>query len=145
LARFARLGASLARSDAAADPVADSFAKLSDVSSAKSDDDDETTQWSIVNDLKRRIIHFKTRESPTEKTLDLSRLDFSCSRPARVIDVNTPASGDLSGKFMDYSAELNAGLVNKSLATGFAHLPPETIERTSRYPDSAVCRRRAAQ
>ena len=141
LARFARLSRSLKNGvDPARDPIEAAFARLSGVSSARSNEDDDATRWSIVSDLKRGIVYFKTSRNPAGRSVNLSKFDFSCGAPARVLDIDFPVAGDVSSRFVEYRTTLNSGLVNKSLATGFAHLPPELIQKIANYPDSALCK-----
>jgi len=140
LARFARLGYLLASRRAPAEgSIEGAFAKLSDVSSPKSDGDDGATQWRIVQDLKGKTIYFETLKDSTEKAIDLSRIDFSCAKPAQALDVDIQASGNVNSRFADYTMSQNSDLVGRSLSTGFAHLSPETIRKIAEYPGSFVC------
>ena len=47
------------------------------------------TQWSIVYDLKDKVIEFKTSESKIIKKIELSLFDFTCNTPTEFIDINT--------------------------------------------------------
>src|SRR5215470_19848104 len=87
LARFARAADRVLRFRSG-DPVAYAFAALDDAHSSN-------TQWSIVYELDRGIIHFRTRSNPNVRTLSLSELDFSCTAPVTVLDLKAGAAGDI--------------------------------------------------
>lgn len=138
LARFARLSAFLTgRSNSPS--MDDLFSVLSNVSSPISNDDDDKTQWSVVNNLKDRVVYFKTLESPSIKSVNLAKFKFSCVQTAVAIDINSRASGDVTNRLAPYTKAQNQDIVSRSLATGFAHLPPEAIARVTDYADNLTC------
>jgi choloylglycine hydrolase len=46
------------------------------------------TQWSIVYNIPKKLIHFKTSLNQTIKTIDLTNLDFSCKTPTSFLDIH---------------------------------------------------------
>lgn len=120
------------------------------------------TKWSFVYELNRLQIHFRTNGNQNTRTIDLKSFDFSCSTPVKVIDINAPLSGDISGAFVDYTPQINNNMVEnvfkqtpypflygpdfkfyyylvKSGFKEFPEHPPENIERLLAYPDKTVC------
>jgi ubiquinone/menaquinone biosynthesis C-methylase UbiE len=93
----------------------------------------------VVYDLGKRQIHFKTMKNANERIVDLAKFDFSCAKPARILDVNAAGSGDVTTHFANYSESNNLEIVKKSLETGFAHLPPEAVTKIASYPESLRC------
>ncbi len=61
------------------------------------------TAWSIVFDPANLQIHFRTNSNPQIRTVDLTKLDFSCDAPILVQDIHAELSGDISDEFMPYS------------------------------------------
>jgi len=101
---------------------------------------DYETQWNIVYDLTNKTVHVKTKSKPDEKIINLSRMNFGCDKPLLAMDINDPKKGDITNDFSKYTKDMNKIIVSKSLATGFAHFPPEAIEKIASYPDSEVCK-----
>ena len=101
------------------------------------------TRWSIVYEVDRGRVHFRTRDRRKVRSLDLKDVDFSCATPVRVLDLDADVEGDVAKKLVPYTREINRELVTASFRkTPFlADTPAAEIDRVSRYPDSAVCQR----
>jgi len=71
----------------------------------------------------------------------LNKFDFSCRTPVRVLDANADFAGDVTDKFQDYTQKINRDLIGASYGgTPFRkYVPPEELDRRSRYPDSMTC------
>ena len=137
LERFAR-AAERARAWKASrkDAVGYAFATLDQVAQAAS------TQWSIVYELDRLAVHYRTRGHREIKTLSLEGLDFNCGAPVRVLDLAAPVSGDVSRRLVPYTREINRALVAASYRkTPFlATTPAAELDRLARVPERAACR-----
>jgi choloylglycine hydrolase len=101
------------------------------------------TQWSIVYEVDRGRVHFRTRDRRKVRSLDLKDVDFSCSTPVQVLDLDADAAGDVARRLVPYTRDINRELVTAAFRkTSFlAETPKAEIERVARYPESAVCRR----
>lgn len=101
------------------------------------------TQWSIVYEVDRGRVHFRTRDRRKVRSLDLKDVDFSCATPVRVLDLDADAEGDVARRLVPYTPEINRELVTAAFRkTSFlSQTPRAEIERVARYPESAVCRR----
>jgi penicillin V acylase-like amidase (Ntn superfamily) len=134
LPRFAR-AADRVRRFRGGDPVAYAFATLDDVHSPN-------TQWSIVYELDRGAVHFRTLANPRVRTIALAKLDFSCGVPARIFDMAAGAGGDITASLVPYSREANLRLIRSSFAqTRFlAKTPAAEMERLAAQPESLTCR-----
>jgi choloylglycine hydrolase len=95
--RFNRLAAGLAsfKDGSAAAAVDHAFGLLAGVASA-------FTRWSIVFDTERRIFHIRSYKNTKTRFIDLARLDFSCGRPAAMLDAHADLEGDISARFRPY-------------------------------------------
>jgi choloylglycine hydrolase len=101
----------------------------------------DDTQWRIVYDIADRRIHFRTLSHPQVRHLDLASFDFSCSTPVKVLDMLDDLSGEVAGKFSDYTYEANHRLMRSSFRqTPFLKdVPDESLAGNARYPEQAVC------
>ncbi|HWM89454.1 MAG TPA: linear amide C-N hydrolase [Thermoanaerobaculia bacterium] len=101
------------------------------------------TQWSIVYEVDRGRVHFRTRDRRKVRSLDLKDVDFSCSTPVRVLDLDADIEGDVARRLVPYTRELNRELVTAAFRkTEFlADVPAAELERVVRYPEAASCRR----
>ena len=138
LGRFARAGQRVKSFDAKeADPVLYAFETLNQVAQPS------YTQWSIVYEIDRGRLHFRTRDRRQVRTLSLLDVDFSCSTPVKVLDLAADVEGNVAGKMVPYTLALNRKLVTAAYRkTDFlADVPQEELERVARYPESATCRR----
>ena len=137
LARFGR-AASAARALAerrnAAQP-ADIFGVLQDVAQPG------RTQWSVVYDLTARRIHFRTLRSAGIKSIDFGGLDFACSAPNRMLDVDVDARGDVAGRWREYTRAANRELIGRTYAkTEFLRdTTPRTLDALAAHPERGHC------
>jgi hypothetical integral membrane protein (TIGR02206 family) len=101
----------------------------------------DRTKWSIVYDIPKRRIYFRTLTNPQLRYVDLNAFDFSCKTPIKVLDINAGKSGDVTNDFVDYTFQLNRTLVGNAFKkTGFtANIPDEMLDLIAHYPESTVC------
>lgn len=102
------------------------------------------TQWSIVYDQRGGRVHWKTRSNPRPRWIDFAALDFSCSTPVRILDIDDKAQGDVTRHLAGYRPEKNRALVVRAMkGTPFlANTPAEEMEATARHPERSSCARR---
>ncbi|MGI8556114.1 MAG: linear amide C-N hydrolase [Pyrinomonadaceae bacterium] len=100
------------------------------------------TQWSIVYDQKRGKIYFRTKDSPTIKSIDTKAFDYSCGTAIKIFDINSKDSGDVTAKFTDYTRAANRDLLGRAFArTDFLkNIPPLIIDGFAAYPENFACR-----
>jgi len=133
--RFLRAAAMLARTPArSGDPTACAFEVLAAVA------DPTFTQWSIVYDQTNRVIHFRTRETPARRTIRLDALDFSCTAPVAISDIEAaPVAGTVAWR--PYTMAANLALIRRTYdATSFLAGIPESLRAiVAGYPDRSRC------
>ena len=102
---------------------------------------EHSTQWTIVYDLKNLRVLFRTAERPSTRSFSFAAFDFSCAKPAKILDVQADLSGDVSGNFVTYSREANRDLIARAFKkTGsLSNLPAYVLDELSYYPESFVC------
>ncbi|MEW5807728.1 MAG: DUF2141 domain-containing protein [Acidobacteriota bacterium] len=91
------------------------------------------TRWTIVFDLKKLRISYRTSEQKPIKEIDLSSFNFDPNTAVQTIDMNNFYSGDISGRFHDYSPELNRNLIMKTCRKLGLAFTDEELEALSRY------------
>src|SRR5436305_4960627 len=98
------------------------------------------TRWSIVYDLRRGRIYYRTRDNRSLRWVDLAAFDFSCATPVRVLDINAGA-GQVAARFADFRLDLNRDLIARSIrATAFAAgTSPEEIAAMAKHPAAMAC------
>lgn len=73
------------------------------------------TQWSIICDMKRLKIYFKTSLGKSIKHTSFDSFDFSNKKPVKILDINADLSGDVTEKFADYTTEANRDVAEKAI------------------------------
>lgn len=99
------------------------------------------TMFSIVYDVKKGLIYFKTKSNPDRRFINIGKFDFSCDTPVKILDMASKIKGDVTGQFVDYTFEANLDLVKKSwMGTDFLkNTPAGQIQQTARYPEMLKC------
>jgi penicillin V acylase-like amidase (Ntn superfamily) len=122
-----------ARATKGAATVDEAFALLDQVAQ-------QHTQWSIVYELGAKRITWRTAANRERRSVDLAKLDFNCTTPVRVLDVDV-GNGEVAGRFREYSPAENLALVRRSVKeTPFLRDMDETaIEKAAAWPDQSAC------
>jgi hypothetical protein len=86
-------------------------------------------------------VHFRTSANTQIKRVDLSKFDFSCATPVKVMNINSPQTGDVSPRFIKYSTSINRKLIEESYRnTPFlANTPESEIDLESQHPETFSC------
>ncbi len=100
------------------------------------------TRWSIVYDQKNLRIHFRTHGNPEIRVINFDAFDFSCATPVKMFDVTANFSGEISGKFIDYTWEKNRDLIENAFnkTVFIPKLSDEQLDTLSKYPEMFVCK-----
>lgn len=104
------------------------------------------TRWSLVYNIPRRLILFKTKAHRRLKLVSLEALDFSCAAPVLMLPVGTDAGWVLTGNFEPYDGEKNRALLEavfRGLAGPGAGVPARAVDlvrRMADYPQTCRCR-----
>jgi len=100
----------------------------------------QATKWSIVHDLKRLEIHYKTERCSEIRTVRLKDLDFDPKTPVRMVSINTPHTGVLTPYFMDYDADLNSWLIFYCARRTpmLSQIPDVMLDLLAHYPETTT-------
>jgi len=63
----------------------------------------DVPEWSILCDIQKMQIHFKTRINPEVKVLSFSDIDFSNEGPVMIVNMDIAEEGDVFTKLTSYS------------------------------------------
>jgi choloylglycine hydrolase len=132
LPRFVRAAAATRRGAAFRIPAA-AFAVLDDVHMP------EYTKWNIVYAPKQQRVYWRTSAQGAVKSVDLKKFQTACGTPVRILDIDTPAPGDATGRFTDYTTSANEALLRVTYADVLSKLPPGAVDRAARYPELLPC------
>ena len=136
LARYARAanGAHSVRAGAGDQLINGTFAILADVAQP------DSTQWSIVYELQKGRVNFRTAGNNQVRTVDLSKFDLDCTSDPLTLDLLAAGSGDVTTKLVPYNSDTNL----KTIRAGFGAkraggASEEFIQSMATYPDGLVC------
>lgn len=99
------------------------------------------TAWSIVYYDTSKHVFFNTRANTKLRTIDFSKLDFSCATPMKMMDINASGSGDVSNSMLNYSEEGNRILLRAAMreTSLTSSLPPAVTDAVARHAETATC------
>ncbi|HEX2605999.1 MAG TPA: linear amide C-N hydrolase [Flavisolibacter sp.] len=102
----------------------------------------ESTQWSIVYDLKHKSISFRTMSFRDIKTLAFEDFRFDCDGTPMVFDMNQPFKGPVDKFMIPFTASMNKKLIEKSVKESQSQVPISDEEKQAliAYPASIRCR-----
>lgn len=95
------------------------------------------TQWSIVYDTARGLVHFRSEKAPEAKTVDLRRFDGACGSAPRILDINALIAGDVSDHMVRGTRSQIRGVLMQNAALR-GH--PILRELILLYPAITACR-----
>jgi len=101
----------------------------------------QCTVWSIVYDVSRLEIAFKTHENRSVRTVRVTDFDFSPETHALAFDLSGNEEGPVSGRFVECTPAVNRRLVERIFKiyadAGFVkNVSPVQIQFLAAYPDS---------
>jgi penicillin V acylase-like amidase (Ntn superfamily) len=107
----------------------------------------EDTRWSVVYNIPRRLVFFKTKEHRRYKIIPLEDLDFSCRAPALMLPVTTESAGNMVRFLVPYDTQENSRLLNsvfralRDEGELDGDFPDSAVQEMAAYPESCGCRK----
>ena len=100
------------------------------------------TKWSIVYDISKRSISFKTLGADEAVMVELKAFDFKCTNPALVYDMSKAAKGNINGRFTSYNQELNSRVIEKAVQESISRISVtgQQVAAQKAYPATVVCK-----
>lgn len=71
-------------------------------------DQTKWTQWSIVCDMKRLKVYFRTSVGRDIRFVSFDAFDFSNASPVKILDINADLSGNVASKFTYFTSSANS-------------------------------------
>lgn len=107
----------------------------------KSVDQGDYTKWSIIYDIRNMAVYFKTNESRKVKNISLADIDFECSSPVKMIDVNSDIEGNVNTQMTGYTYDANRKLIEDSYSKVdfLKTISNESKDKTAGYPEILTC------
>lgn len=105
-----------------------------------------STKWSIVYDIRNMKIYFKTFNNSKLKNIDIVALDYDCSSPVKMIDVDYDFEGNINESLVEYDYNTNRKLIEDSY-NGVEFLRAvgdEEQDKTAKYPDNLNCQSKSS-
>jgi len=101
-----------------------------------------STKWSIVYDIKNMKVFFKTYDESKIKNIKFALLDFNCSSPVEMIDINSNLEGNINSNMIEYSSQANRDLIEGSYnkVDFLRNIPADYRNEASAYPEKLNCR-----
>ena len=97
------------------------------------------SQWSIVYDIKKQNIFYRTAKNRGIRSLAFKDFDFGCSTKSLIIDIDKNITG--KADFSDYSAPLHRELIERVFngVPAFKDISKERRDAFARYPQTISC------
>lgn len=101
----------------------------------------ESTKWSIVYDINKKKIFYKTNSNPLIRNIDMSLIDFECSKPVLMIDIGAGKNENVNRYFEFYEYSANRKLIEDSYdnVDFLKHIPDDERDITASYPEKLTC------
>ena len=99
------------------------------------------TKWSIVYDIKNRLINFKTNEAKSIKQVHFNQLDFSCKTGPLEYNINQQSKGNIFKQLLPFSFQNNINYTKRSLMESRQALNFSEQEQKHflHYPKTTIC------
>ena len=100
------------------------------------------TKWSIVYDISKRQVYYRTDVQPQRKVLAFGATDFSCTGTTPTIHLSAPGSGNVAGKLTPLSFEQNKKLIEQSARESQSQvtITKESIAGAAGYFKQVACK-----
>ncbi|MDQ3019772.1 MAG: linear amide C-N hydrolase [Bacteroidota bacterium] len=102
----------------------------------------DATKWSIVYDIKNMQVYFNTYDNKKIKSIDFAALDFNCTSPVIMIDINSNLEGNINNSLTEYNIDANRKLIEDSYngVDFLKGVSKEDRDLTSTYPEKLNCK-----
>ena len=97
------------------------------------------SQWSIVYDIKKQNIFYKTAKNREIRSMAFKDFDFACTTKSLIVDIDKNVTG--KADFSEYSASLHRELIERVFngVPAFKDISRERRDVFANYPQSITC------
>ena len=89
------------------------------------------SRWRSVYDPTNKRIYFNSFDDQEVRYFNTDAFDYSCTTPAKALDVNAKLSGDVTSNFVDYTQDMSRDMLEHS----WPPIDKEEIDRAFTYPE----------
>lgn len=72
----------------------------------------QITTLAKIYDVNNRRVYFRTSIAEKIRYVDMDAFDYSCKTPGKILDIHLDLTGNVTGKFENYTIEANLELLN---------------------------------
>ena len=97
----------------------------------------------VLFDHSNDRVYFRTESNPGIKFIDLQKINFACSSPVVVLDMNLATTGNVTNEFIAYTPQGNRDRLNTpAIKQIYAEkiIPSHMFDSVSEYPASTTCK-----
>lgn len=99
-----------------------------------------TAEWSMVYDISKRQIHFKTSSNDKIRMVDMNSFDFACRTSSLSYDLGETDKGNISSNFVELVQKKNTEILKLALNMNKPTLKQSEREQVFRYFNETKCR-----
>jgi choloylglycine hydrolase len=100
---------------------------------------DPYTRWSVVYDIPRREVRFRTVDHEPVRRFALSDFDFACDATVLMLDVNAKLNGSVADRFIPYDAGWNYRLARDFLDDYGSSLADDQVRELMAFLEGFSC------
>lgn len=100
---------------------------------------DQYTQWSIIFNIQKRKVWFRTTRKESMKYFKFDDIDFSCGAPALILDIHTDLKGNIGKSFQPYTRAANEKLFRTLIGRIGLHVSEEDTASLMRSIEEQKC------
>ena len=106
----------------------------------------DVPEWSILFDVRKRNVYFKTRLNPEIKSFSMNKIDFTNDTPVLILNMDIEKGGDVLSEFhpytnkemRDFTKRFVFPIAPEDLLTRGGITLEEYLQRTSTHSDAAA-------
>lgn len=98
-----------------------------------------TAEWSIVYDITKRQIHFRTSSNENIRVIDMASFDLDCTANTLCYDLDKMDKGSVNAKFKNISFATNSKVLKNALEINAVSLDITQINELLAYFEGLVC------
>lgn len=98
-----------------------------------------SAEWSVVYDITKKQIHFRTNSVEDIRIVDLNNFDFGCASNNLSFDMSKTSFGDISNKFIKLNEGTNTDFLKKAMMANVVLLENDQYAQLVDYFKECKC------
>jgi len=96
-------------------------------------------EWSIVYDIKKMKVYFKTVSNKKTREFAINTFNFDCSSPTLIYDLQQSKGGKIDNLFMSFNAKFNKEKIKDAVRLNNNLIPDDMLLQFNDYHKSCSC------